>query len=278
MLPLAPSCIRNTLFSFLIGTLLWGKLEAQSPKKLSWNKEKIARGIQYQYLHTKSLYHSQQYISLLRIKKSRRLSIDYEPKVLKPTSQFGKEEHALAAVNAGFFDMKKGGSVTYLQVEDSLINLHTSQSQMLTQHAIGIDARGSLSVIPFAHPSEETHDDAYEDMLFTGPLLLYQGNFQALPSTPFNERRHPRTCVCTTQKGHTLLITVDGRNEAAAGMTTPELAQLAKQLKCLDAINLDGGGSTTLWIAQKGVVNHPSDNKIFDEQGERRVANVILVY
>ena len=47
-----------------------------------------------------------------------------------------------------------------------------------------------------------------------------------------------------------------------------------------DAINLDGGGSTTLWITNykdNGVVNFPTDNKKWDHEGERKVANVVLL-
>jgi exopolysaccharide biosynthesis protein len=45
-------------------------------------------------------------------------------------------------------------------------------------------------------------------------------------------------------------------------------------------MNLDGGGSATMWIKgkpDKGVVSHPSDNKLFDHKGERAVANAIVV-
>ena len=45
-----------------------------------------------------------------------------------------------------------------------------------------------------------------------------------------------------------------------------------QDLGCVDAINLDGGGSTTLWLKGKGIVNFPSD-----ETGERPVANVFLI-
>jgi len=53
-------------------------------------------------------------------------------------------------------------------------------------------------------------------------------------------------------------------------------------LRAWDAINLDGGGSSTLCVRKNvrkpvSVVNHPSDNKLFDNQGERRVANVLIV-
>ena len=41
--------------------------------------------------------------------------------------------------------------------------------------------------------------------------------------------------------------------------------------------NLDGGGSSTLWIKESGVLNHPSDNGKFDNKGERRVANSIII-
>ena len=45
-----------------------------------------------------------------------------------------------------------------------------------------------------------------------------------------------------------------------------------------DAINLDGGGSTTLWTEKTGVINHPYDNRKFDHDGERSVPNLIVVY
>jgi exopolysaccharide biosynthesis protein len=46
-----------------------------------------------------------------------------------------------------------------------------------------------------------------------------------------------------------------------------------------DALNMDGGGSTTLYVEGEngnGIVNHPSDNKKFDRQGERHVVNSLL--
>jgi exopolysaccharide biosynthesis protein len=55
-------------------------------------------------------------------------------------------------------------------------------------------------------------------------------------------------------------------------MSLPEVQSFLQDLGCIDAINLDGGGSTTLWINGKGVVNFPSDST-----GERPVANAILI-
>ena len=48
-------------------------------------------------------------------------------------------------------------------------------------------------------------------------------------------------------------------------------------LGCTEAINLDGGGSSTMYIKDEGVINFPSDNKQHDHEGERPVSNAILV-
>lgn len=53
-----------------------------------------------------------------------------------------------------------------------------------------------------------------------------------------------------------------------------------KQIGAEDALNLDGGGSSTLYmkgIGENGVVNMPSDNKMFDHEGERKLSSIIYV-
>jgi exopolysaccharide biosynthesis protein len=114
----------------------------------------------------------------------------------------------------------------------------------------------------------------------SGPLLLWQGERQPLDTGEFNHHRHPRTAIACLGKKRILFITVDGRQEQAAGMSLPELTHIIKWLKAKDGINMDGGGSTTMWVKNQpdnGVVNYPSDNKKWDHYGERKVANVILV-
>lgn len=88
--------------------------------------------------------------------------------------------------------------------------------------------------------------------------------------------RHPRTAVAKTSDNHLLLITVDGRRETvSAGMTARELTIFLKNwFKPQYALNLDGGGSTTMCVKDQGdpsthVVNYPCDNGQFDHAGER---------
>jgi exopolysaccharide biosynthesis protein len=83
--------------------------------------------------------------------------------------------------------------------------------------------------------------------------------------------RNPRTAVGATASGELLLVTVDGRQAISRGVSLQELAELMKKLGAVQAINLDGGGSTTLSV--KGlVINSPSGG------AERPVADALLVY
>lgn len=87
----------------------------------------------------------------------------------------------------------------------------------------------------------------------------------------FVETRHPRTAVAKLKDGKFLMITVDGRSEASGGIGLQDLAEYMLSLGAVDAMNLDGGGSTTMFVDGK-VVNKPSD-----KEGERKVSDAILV-
>ncbi|MEP6493871.1 MAG: phosphodiester glycosidase family protein [bacterium] len=86
------------------------------------------------------------------------------------------------------------------------------------------------------------------------------------------EAKHPRTAVGFSRDSTTLiLLTIDGRQEKSVGMTLVELANTMRQLGAWQAMNFDGGGSTTMVIDGR-VVNAPSD-----ATGEREVGNALLV-
>lgn len=83
--------------------------------------------------------------------------------------------------------------------------------------------------------------------------------------------RHPRTAVAFSQDSTTLfLVTVDGRQAFSAGMTLTEMGEFLLDLGIYQAINLDGGGSTTM-VIRDSVMNSPSDG------GQRAVSNGLLV-
>lgn len=68
--------------------------------------------------------------------------------------------------------------------------------------------------------------------------------------------RNPRTAIGYTEDNNLVLVAVDGREGSSVGLTLVELAKLMKTLGCTNAINLDGGGSTVMYIKGQ-IVNHP---------------------
>jgi len=84
-------------------------------------------------------------------------------------------------------------------------------------------------------------------------------------------KRNPRTFAGVDAHGRTVLITVDGRSTEDLGLSLPETAAVARSLGLVQAINLDGGGSTTM-TRNGRVISHPSD-----ATGERPVGDAVLV-
>ena len=107
-----------------------------------------------------------------------------------------------------------------------------------------------------------------------------------LPSEDYRRHqsvRHPRTVVAISRSNRLLLITIDGRSKNSAGMSAKEVTEfLVEYFNPRHALNMDGGGSTTMYIKGSGesltdVVNYPTDNRRYDHYGQRRVSTHILV-
>lgn len=69
--------------------------------------------------------------------------------------------------------------------------------------------------------------------------------------------RNPRTAIGYTKDNSLIMLTADGREGASIGLTLVELANLMKELGCVNAMNLDGGGSTVMYVKGK-IVNKPA--------------------
>jgi exopolysaccharide biosynthesis protein len=116
-----------------------------------------------------------------------------------------------------------------------------------------------------------------EDILGAGPRLVTNGRVdvtdareQMIPT--FRTDLHPRTAIGSLADGRVLLLTADGRRPPErVGLTLDQLAELFIELGARDAINLDGGGSTTM-VVKGELVNFPTD-----ATGERPVSDAIVV-
>lgn len=251
-----------------------------------WETQNIAPGVVWKHYHfNKDLFNSNQNINIveIKLKKKRTIALACEAKTLKPTSEFGKQTGAIVAINGNFFDVKNGGSVDYIKQNDSIVSnnrLWPNNIRARHQQAALVIKKGKLRIAKWDSSANWESTLNAANVMNTGPLLLWQSNRQPLDTSEFNHARHPRTAIACLGKKRVVFITVDGRNEQAAGMSLYELASIIKWLKARDGINMDGGGSTTMYINNQpdnGVVNYPTDNKKWDHGGERKVANVVIV-
>lgn len=94
--------------------------------------------------------------------------------------------------------------------------------------------------------------------------------------------RQPRTAIGATADGKLVVLVCDGRNKRGSkGFTLPELADKLISLGCTEAVNLDGGGSSTFVGREGKVLNMPSDTEGTDPAGaaivERRIPTAVVI-
>lgn len=195
----------------------------------------------------------------------------------------------IAAINAGFFSLQTGKPTDLLKVDGKVVN-----GARRPRGAVGIINGPDRTTLLFDQVSVATvgkDEPEYTPLLGSSPadwkraahaisgagLLMLDG--REIPewkaeriAATFDTARHPRTMIGTDAEGAIWLVTVDGRNLALSlGMSFTELQRLAKRLGLRSVLNLDGGGSTTMWAGGK-IVNTPSD-----PEGARKVSDAILV-
>lgn len=227
---------------------------------------------------------------------------------LRTTSQQAAALGALVAVNAGFF--ASTGSVSAVVDEGVLVAKGAAtvkrgrHDHPVARAAIGFleDERGAFAGVDCAwtwcfdgvlfgfdapaanapgKPAAVPRRDLgrpwrARELLGGGPMLVEKG---ALRITEAEEcfqgigagARHPRTAAGWTKDGRLLLLVVDGRSKASRGATLEETARWLVEHGAEEGLNLDGGGSSTLWVAG-AIVNQPSDAK-----GERSVASILAL-
>lgn len=296
-------------FFLLTATAVNAQSDSLNLVSANWEMRKIhpeVKWMRYHFDHGE-LFQSNQNISILVLSAKRKhvkLCIAYSDS-LETTSQLVRKEHAIAGVNGSFFLMRgkdpdnhpeltavshaapakisRNRSQTYLKVDGKLLAENQINSSLVKRYKRGALAFGSND---FAILKVDTtlryweHSIRTKNIMTSGPMLLSNGFQMLFPRNGFCDNRHPRTAVGLRADGSVLLILVDGRSDQANGMSLDELQKTMRWLGCVDALNLDGGGSSTMVVSGQpfeGVVNCPSDNKKFDHEGEREVANAIVI-
>lgn len=269
-----------------------------------WFEREVGDGVVWRYYQFDDLFSSKQSISYMEINLAEQgvgVDINYREGVVGPdpavyprarTSVMAAEiPGSKAAINGTFFntstykpgspDAVWGGGVTYLKVDGTTI--HPFDGSNINTSGVGLlyDDVTNLEITRRPAGGWSSIDPMWQNMMICGPMLVENGVIETYDAgNTFAHARHPRSAIGLTGDNKLILLAVDGRTGDAAGMSCTELAQVIKELGAVDAMNLDGGGSTTLWASGEpfnGVVNYPSDNSAYDHLGERSAANALIV-
>ena len=275
-------------FLFILLCSLTVSLFAQTEKdsivivSAQWEITKTSDQIVHKRSIFTDLYKGPQYINIIEIPSSKKLHFDIAVSEMKQTSLISREHQALASINGSFYNMKEGFSVCYLGKGKEVID--TTQNHLFARCTGAVYVhKKKTRIFPWNKEIENEYKQRKGATLVSGPLLRQNGkDVWNDENDSFNKTKHPRSAIFTTEDKKTVFITVDGRRKGnATGVSIAELTHLIRILGGHDALNLDGGGSTTLWLEgapENGVLNSPSDNGKFDHQGERKIPNIIYVY
>jgi len=180
--------------------------------------------------------------------------------------------------NGHITDIREGRGSSVIPPAGVVLSIGSERVQeVLPRIRPGASVSVQTKLLPLLSDPEDNWRKT-EFIVSGGPLLLWKGRRLEEPekesiSRVFFLARHPRTAVGVRADGTLLFVTVDGRQpEESVGMSIPELTDLMLELGSVSAINLDGGGSTTM-VVEGRTVNRPSGSK-----GPRRNADAVLLY
>ena len=222
-------------------------------------------------------------------------------------SQFSKNYEAKVVVNGGYFLMNKNPSehVGLLYVNNKTISpalkslIRNDKRYYTARGALGFLDNGDIdiawvtsrndSLFYFPEPVENSPNNPVNlfdfnkslywdvnDAVHAGPVLIHNGeikitvNEEVFFGSSIPEI-HPRTAAGYRKDGNLVLLVVDGRQVNSRGVDLMELAIIMRDLDCVEAINLDGGGSSAMVVDGK-LMNRPAGTS-----SQREVMSAIAV-
>lgn len=183
----------------------------------------------------------------------------------------------------------EGAATTYYPTRGAFGILNDGQADVAwiynvgianTTYAYPIPSPNALNTAPQPQPSESFPEGGtiwdVATAIGGSPVLVENGQIRVTDGEELidvnNGNREPRTAIGYTADNEAILMVIDGRAPGfSLGATLPEVAQMMKELGAVEAMNLDGGGSSAM-IVNDEVINRPSD-----ATGMRPVPSVLLL-
>lgn len=248
--------------------------------------ERVAEGVWYRYLHVPA---GPWAIHLLDVDLSRCNTLvavkgadtaagrTKTSELLAWLARRTPNARVVAGVNADFFSLANGTPTGLLVVDGRMLTPPVSQP------AFAVDSAGRARIATFSVVNGSLSPFHPREAVGGRPWLIRDSVIVADVDTSgqasFNVGRNPRTAVGISREGRRVLLAViDGRQQPYSdGMSLRETATFLRAVGARDALNLDGGGSSTMLYAHLSPSDRRLANRPSDPQGERAVGDALGV-
>lgn len=179
------------------------------------------------------------------------------------TSVMAKQNNAILAINGDFYGFRNTGII----IRGGTLYRDKPRNDMAA-----LKSDGSLLVMAEKEAdSAQLLKDGVKETWSFGPWLMKDSVTRTDFSSSNIKPANPRAGIGMIEPNHFIFMVVDGRSKESRGMTLTEFAQAFEKTGCVQAYNLDGGGSATLYFNGR-VVNNPLGTGI-----ERSVSDIIYI-
>lgn len=233
------------------------------------------------------------------VKNSNGDALGYFPKT--PEQYAAVQQNVVYAVlNGGYFNMQLNVSASFIAEKGKVINkneINQNDKNHPTVGAFGLTKTGQFETeyiysygatldtykfrLPNPLPGPVANKDTGEhwnvlEGIGAGPILvkskqIISSNVENFEEASMINTRHPRSAICNDEYNNLYFVAIDGRYPGSDGLYMKEIADVMQSLNCINAMNLDGGGSTDLFANGKNI-NRPSD-----ASGPRPVVSAVLI-
>ena len=188
------------------------------------------------------------------------------------TSNIAEQNGAILAINGDYYGFRDSG---YVMRNGYLYRSEPAKDP--EQEDLVLYEDGSVGILRESdYTAEEIKESGAVDIFSFGPGLVIDGEVTVSSGDEVKRAQvtNPRTAFGLISPLHYLFVVSDGRTDESTGLSLLELADLMKELGCVTAYNLDGGGSSTIWFNGK-VLNQPTT--FGDTIAEREVSDIVYI-
>ena len=188
------------------------------------------------------------------------------------TSSMAEQNDAILAINGDYYGFRDTGYV----IRNGYL-YRSVPAKDPNQEDLVLYENGAVDIVREADlTAEEIWHSGAEDIFSFGPGLVIDGEISVVEGEEVKRAQvtNPRTAFGVISPLHYLFVVSDGRTDESVGLSLLELAHLMKDLGCVTAYNLDGGGSSTMWFNGK-VLNHPTT--FGDTIAERGISDIVYI-